>query len=64
MDKNKLAYDLALICTKRYLDEMKQGDTSSEFVFSSGGDLTDRALSVFRTFYINLKHDPNLTSID
>lgn len=43
IDEGKLTYDLALLCTKRYLDEVKFSDTVSDFEVSSGGTLAEKA---------------------
>lgn len=64
MDTNKIAYDLALICTQRYLEEIKRGEVSDTFVFSSGGDLATKAADIFRSFYVDLKYDPNIRRIE
>lgn len=54
MDNQKLSYDLAMLCTERYLRELS---------FTSGTDLVSKATDAFRTFYIELKHSPDIESL-
>lgn len=63
MDINKVAYDLALICTQRYLEECKSGDVSDTYVFSSGGDLAEKAAETFNDIYRALQRSRRLTQI-
>ena len=56
IDEGKLTYDLALLCTKRYLDEVKFSDTVSDFEVSSGGTLAEKATELFRGFYLDIRY--------
>ena len=54
MDKQKLSYDLAILCTERYLREIS---------FTSGTDLASKSTDAFRTFYVELKHSLDIESL-
>lgn len=64
MDKEQLARDLALLCVKRYLDEVKFSEDSDDLHASGGSDLAKKSIDAFRTFYTEIRHSPDLTSID
>lgn len=64
MDKNKIAYDLALICTQRYMEEYKRGEEPGYFVFSSGEELAEKAADTFRIIYNTLRRSTVIPSID
>ena len=56
IDEGKLTYDLALLCTKRYLDEVKFSDTVSDFEVSGGSTLAEKDTELFRSFYLDISH--------